>query len=144
MGMSLDGGNKKQVTSDINVVPLVDITLVLLIIFMVMTPLINNGRAVQLPQGADPEKKPDSDTDIVVSIVWENGEQHRLYYSKDTDPVSREQLVKELTELHERDSSVPLYIKADKRLRYGVVKDTMLACETTGFRSIGLVAEQLQ
>ena len=92
----------------------------------------------------DPAKKPDTDTYIIVSIQWNSAEQHSLYYSSDADPVSRDQLVKQLTELHERDSSSPLYIKADKRLRYGVVKDTMLACESAGFRSIALVAEAPQ
>ena len=66
--MSMDLGDK-GLRSDINVTPLVDVMLVLLIIFMVITPMLQKGKAVQLPQVPTPEKQGDNGTDIVSGVA---------------------------------------------------------------------------
>ena len=68
MGMGGSGG-RGQIQSDINVTPLVDVCLVLLIIFMVVTPLLQKGISVQLPSTDNPAKKPENDKQKSISVV---------------------------------------------------------------------------
>jgi len=136
MGMQV--GKTEGIRAEINVVPLIDIVLVVLIIFMVITPMLQKGIAVQLPEGLDPAKKPDSKEDVIVSIkddesLWVTGEEEHA--------MTKDSLEAKLREIAERSPSTPLFIKADRRLRYGIVKETMLLCESAGFRSVSLVAE---
>ena len=135
--MSMQVGKAEGVRSEINVVPLIDIVLVLLIIFMVVTPMLQKGVPVDLPVAADPEKKPDKKEDYIISVKQDES----LWIMQDADrPQSRDTLKAALRELNERAPSTPLYIKADKRVRYGAVKEVMLICEASGFRSVSLVA----
>ena len=67
MGMDSFGG-RQDMKSDINVTPLVDVCLVLLIIFMVVTPMLQKGKAVMLPQTERPDKKPESDKELLISV----------------------------------------------------------------------------
>ena len=78
MSMSL---NQKGLNSEINVTPLVDVMLVLLIIFMVITPMLQKGKAVQLPTVPKPEKQADSGNDLVVSLEYGGGmpARYRVY-----------------------------------------------------------------
>lgn len=144
MGMS---GGGKGVTADINVTPLIDVVLVLLIIFMVITPMLQRGFAVQLPEGADPSKKPDSEEDVIISISYggPGDDAHSFHYhageAVKENNIVNERVQKLLNELQERAPGSALYIKADKRLRWGVVKRAMLWCEAAGFKDVALVAE---
>ena len=132
------GASGKGVTADINITPLIDVILVLLIIFMVITPMLQKGVPVDLPQGSDPAKQTDEDDDIIVSLKYLGPEKHELYYQ--ADAIAEPALEKKLRDLYDRAPSTALYIKADRRLRYGDVKAAMLLCESTGFRSISLIA----
>ena len=67
MGMDQYGG-RQDMKSDINVTPLVDVCLVLLIIFMVVTPMLQKGKPVMLPQTERPDKKPESDKELLISV----------------------------------------------------------------------------
>ena len=68
MGMSV--GGKGKVKSEINVTPLVDVVLVLLIIFMVVTPMLQKGRPVQLPTTANPSALPEDDSELLISVAF--------------------------------------------------------------------------
>src|SRR5256885_16683626 len=68
MAFGAGGGSPDEVKGDINVTPLVDVCLVLLIIFMVVTPMLQSGVDVALPEGAHSEKKPGKESDLIVSI----------------------------------------------------------------------------
>ena len=124
------------VQPDINVTPLVDVVLVLLIIFMVVTPLLQKGVPVDLPVAQDPEKKPDKKEDFIVSVKADE----TVWITEEDGALPPELFKARLAELYERAPSTPLYIKADKKLRYGVVKKVMLDCEASGFKSVSLVA----
>ncbi|MGZ8831449.1 MAG: biopolymer transporter ExbD, partial [Thermoanaerobaculia bacterium] len=65
-------GGSGTVKSDINVTPLVDVCLVLLIIFMVVTPMLQKGVSVQIPQGDNPDKKPESSKQKMISVSYTN------------------------------------------------------------------------
>jgi biopolymer transport protein TolR len=139
MGMAGASG-RGQIQSDINVTPLVDVCLVLLIIFMVVTPLLQKGISVQLPSTDNPAKKPENDKQKLISVVAQTPP---VYYIE-SKPYPKNEFQKELDELYQRSPSTELVIKADKRLKYGDVKDVMKMCKEAGFQNIGLIAEKKQ
>jgi biopolymer transport protein TolR len=118
MGMAVGGGG--GVKSDINVTPLVDVVLVLLIIFMVVTPMLQKGKDVQLPVTSGPEeKKTDEENEMLVSVtadgeVW-----------VDTTRYSRSELVQFMSETYQRAPGKIIVIKGDRRLAFGDVKEVM-------------------
>ncbi|HEU5182329.1 MAG TPA: biopolymer transporter ExbD [Candidatus Polarisedimenticolia bacterium] len=124
-----------DVKSDINVTPLVDVCLVLLIIFMVVTPMLQKGVNITLPAAAAAEKKPDSANTLTVAITKDN----RLYIEK--DPVSKELLLSAMQEIHDRSPEKIVYVKADKFLKYGDVKEVMMTINEAGFERVGLLTE---
>src|SRR5215831_708142 len=139
MGMG-GGGGRGQIQSDINVTPLVDVCIVLLIIFMVVTPLLQKGIGVQLPSTENPDKKPENDKQKLISVKADNPPQYFI----ESKQLSKQEFQHELDEMYQRSSSTELVIKADKRLKYGDVKDVMKMCKEAGFQNIGLIAEKKQ
>src|ERR1700720_4465663 len=134
------GGGRDKLQSDINVTPLVDVCLVLLIIFMVVTPLLQKGISVQLPSTDNPDKKPENDKQKLIGIVAQTPP---VYYIE-SKAYPKAEFQHELDELYQRSPSTELVIKADKRLKYGDVKDVMKMCKEAGFQNIGLIAEKKQ
>ena len=134
MGMG-GGGRRDKLQSDINVTPLVDVCLVLLIIFMVVTPLLQKGVSVQIPQGENPDKKPENSKQKLISVQ---------YYMDDPKPKSKAEFQAALDELYQRNPSAELVIKADQRLKYGDVKEVFKMTKDAGFQDVGLIAEKKQ
>jgi len=126
------------VRSDINVTPLVDVVLVLLIIFMVVTPMLQKGPAVKLPVTMNPPKKPDEKNQILVAIE----DDREIWIDKEKVPESA--FPPKIREAYERSSSSTVVIKGDARLNYGDVKKAMLAVKEAGFTSVGLIVEKRQ
>jgi biopolymer transport protein ExbD len=129
----ISGGGIK---SDINVTPLVDVCLVLLIIFMVVTPLLQTGRAVQLPETNDPEKMPEGAKQVDVAI-----EQDGSVFLGDKW-IAPDQVLPTFQEIHERTPDKDVVIKADRRLKYREVRKLMKAVNQAGFAGVGLVARK--
>jgi biopolymer transport protein ExbD len=135
MGMAAGGRNK--VNSDINVTPFVDICLVLLIIFMVVTPMLQEGVQINLPQAKNTQKQEDDeDNAIVVSM---NAPRSVHIQRK---PVPRDQYLAEMTEVHDRMPEKPVLIKAEKSLAYGDVRKLMIETNEAGFETVSLVTEK--
>jgi len=124
-----------EVKSDINVTPLVDVCLVLLIIFMVVTPMLQKGVNISLPPAAAAEKKPDSGNTLTVSVSKDN----KLYIERDQIP--KESFLAAMQEIHDRSPEKTIYVKADKLLKYGDVKEVMLMVNQAGFERVGLLTE---
>ncbi len=133
--MQVGSGSAGEVKSDINVTPLVDVCLVLLIIFMVVTPMLQKGVHITLPPGSASEKKPDSANTLTVSI----DKKKQIYIERDQVP--RENLLSAMREIHDRSAEKTIYIKADKFLKYGDVKEVMMICNEAGFDHVGLITE---
>jgi biopolymer transport protein ExbD len=131
------GGGEGQVKSDINVTPLVDVVLVLLIIFMVVTPMLQKGKDVLLPVTDNPkQEKSDDENEILVSITKD-----KLLYI-DTDPVTEDGLLQKMTETFERNPGKLILIKGDRRLTFGDVKDIMLRINEAGFTNVSVLADK--
>src|SRR5258706_8161047 len=136
MGME-DFGGRQDMKSDINVTPLVDVCLVLLIIFMVVTPMLQKGRPVLLPQTDKPEKKPESKNEILVSVEADKNIFIESKWFPDREFASK------MKELGERAGSTKdVLIKADNRLNYGDVQRVMKLIKDGGFEKVGLIAEK--
>ncbi len=118
--------------SEINVTPLVDVCLVLLIIFMVVTPLIVNGMPVRLPQSKSGESIRHRPLQVTINA------NHILYVG--TAVIRIEQLRGELQRLR-AESNRPVIVRADKSLSYGEVVAVLDACRTSGFDEVGLGTE---
>jgi len=121
--------------SDINVTPLVDVCLVLLIIFMVVTPMLQKGVPVNLPVTEDPEKTPDTDKQLQISVKSDG----TVYLG--SLPVRKEQMQSELEKIHERTPDREIAVKGDKLVKYGAVLDALKACREVGFNNVGLIAQ---
>lgn len=134
------GGSRGSLQSDINVTPLVDVCLVLLIIFMVVTPMLQKGMDVQLPTTDNPDKKPEGAKQRLISVKWETPPKYFI----DTKWFPPEEFQKALDELYQRSPTTELVIKADQRLTYGEVKKVMRMTKDAGFEDVGLIAEKKQ
>ena len=133
------GGGRNKIQSDINVTPLVDVCLVLLIIFMVVTPLLQNGISVQLPETQNPDKKPEGEKQKVITVSYATPP---AYYLGQPNPMGKVELQKSLEELYQRSPQTDLVIKADQRLKYGEVKEVMRISKEAGFQNVGLIAQK--
>jgi len=129
------GSGNEDVKADINVTPLVDVCLVLLIIFMVVTPMLQKGVSVMLPVTKNPGKKPDSPDQMIISIKSDS----TIYIEQDWVP--KNQFQSQMKELHERNPAKEILIKGDARLRYKDVKKVMDVINEAGFENVGLIAE---
>jgi biopolymer transport protein TolR len=139
--MAMGGGGKRdKIQSDINVTPLVDVCLVLLIIFMVVTPLLQKGVSVQIPQADNPDKKPENSKQKLISVQYSSPP---AYYM-DAKQYSKAEFQQALDELYQRNASAELVIKADQRLKYGDVKEVFKMTKDAGFQDVGLIAEKKQ
>jgi len=127
----LNNLNKKKI-ADINVTPLVDVTLVLLIIFMITAPMLNHGISVNLPvaQGA---KLDDSQKPVVLSI-----KSNKELYLNDVK-IELSSLKNRLEFIYQNKEAKEIFIKADKELSYGYVASIINASKKAGIKKIGLV-----
>ena len=126
----------ESVQCRINVTPLVDVVLVLLIIFMVVAPQLQAGPPLNLPTTDRPPDKPENGRQIQVAI-----EQDGAIWI-DADRVAPEQFSETIRRVAEKRSDWQVVIKGDARLTYGEVRQAMLAVEAAGFKDVGLVAER--
>ena len=135
--MSMDlGGAQGGVKSDINVTPLVDVMLVLLIIMMLVAPLLQQGVAVKLPTASNYTDKPETQGQTVIAI----GSDKRVYLN--AKPLKAEELGTKISELLENKKEKIVLIKGDEAVDYSAVMATMDQLRKAGIEDIGLVTER--
>ena len=135
--MSMDvGGAKGGVKSDINVTPLVDVMLVLLIIMMVIAPMLQQGVPVELPMAANSTDKPDTQDQTVVNIDRQGG----LYVN--SLPVSEAEVIDRVKLALEDKKEKLVYLKADKEAQYGQIMKMMDALRASQIESVALITER--
>jgi TolR protein len=129
------GGAKGGVKSDINVTPLVDVMLVLLIIMMVVAPMLNQGVAVKLPKAQNSESKPQSAEQTVIAIAA-----NRAMYLN-AKPVQEQELATRINEALESKAQKIVLIQADEEVEYGAVMAAMDQLRQAGIEDIGLITD---
>jgi len=122
-------------TSEINVTPLIDVCLVLLIIFMVVTPMLQKGVPVNLPVTEDPDKTPDTDKQLQISLKADGS----VYLGPNV--VRKDEVQRTLEEIHARTPDREIAVKGDRLVKYGDVLDVLKACREVGFNDVGLISQ---
>ncbi|OLP61109.1 protein TolR [Xaviernesmea oryzae] len=146
MGMAVGGGagsggrrgrrgRRKGAISEINVTPLVDVMLVLLIIFMVAAPMMTVGVPIDLPETQ--AKALNAQTQPITISIKNSGE----IYLQET-PIPAEEVVAKLQAIATTGYNERIFVRGDATAPYGVIADVMARIQTAGFKNIGLVTQQ--
>ncbi len=144
MGASGSGGGhrrgrrtrRRAALSEINVTPMVDVMLVLLIIFMISAPLLNSGIKINLPKTEAAALK-DEGEPVTVSIDKDG----QLYVND--DPASYDQVAPRLLAITRGDTETQIYVRGDDGARYGLVAKVMAKLSASGFTKIGMVTDTM-
>ena len=132
--------NKKRPMSEINVVPYIDVMLVLLIIFMITAPLLSQGVKVELPQ-APSEPMPATDKEPVIISIDQAGDFYINYGEDQEQPVTAQALASRIGALLKYQPGIPVYVKGDTGVPYGKVVVVMALLQSAGVNGVGLVTE---
>ena len=137
--MALNKRNEgAKVNSDINVTPLVDVMLVLLIIFMVVTPMLQHGVTVNMAQVNNPEQMPDADKeDALLVAVMRDG---KVFFG--TDPIAVADLTQKIKDRLANRTDKRVFIKADARAKFGSVVEVVDNVRAAGVDQLGLLTDQ--
>jgi len=138
MSMGSSGG-RGEVTSDINVTPMADVMLVLLIIFMVITPMLQKGQAVELARTKNPidMKEADRDDAVLVTVTRDG----KLYLGQ--EKISVDALATKVNDLLASRLEKKVFVKSDLRAKYGDVVQVVDNIRNAGVDQIGLLTERL-
>jgi biopolymer transport protein ExbD len=128
-------GGSGGVKSDINVTPLVDVMLVLLIIMMIVAPLLQQGVAVTLPVATNTSEKPETQEQTVVAITADK----RFFVN--AVQVQQNDLARRIETLLEEKKEKIVIIKADEDVEYGAVMEAMDTLRAAGIEDMGLITE---
>jgi biopolymer transport protein ExbD len=127
---------ENQIRGDINVTPLVDVCLVLLIIFMVVTPMLQPGVDVALPQTSSPEKMPETARQLTVSVKQDGN----VFVEEKWVP--EQDLEARFGEIYTNEPDRQVVVKGDSRLKYKEVRRVMQLLNEAGFGRVGLVTQK--
>jgi biopolymer transport protein ExbD len=136
--MAMNLGGNSGVKSDINVTPLVDVMLVLLIIMMIVAPLLQQGVAVTLPVATNTSEKPETQEQTVVAITADK----RFFVN--AVQVQQQDLGRRIEQLLEEKKEKIVIIKADEDVEYGAVMEAMDTLRAAGIEDMGLITETRQ
>jgi biopolymer transport protein TolR len=127
-----------KVSSEINVTPMVDVMLVLLIIFMVVTPMLQKGISVDMPKVNNPEQMPDADKeDALLVSIMRNGD---VFFG--TEKITPDNLTTKVKDRLANRVDKRVYVKADSRAHFGNVVQVVDAVRAAGVDDLGLLTDQ--
>ena len=134
---------KRRLMGEINVVPYIDVMLVLLIIFMVTAPLLTQGIKVELPKAGAEPLDPTQGADPLVLSVDADGNFYLNVGEDEASPVDPERIVKMTSVVLERSPETQVLVKADFRVPYGDVVSAMVLLQRGGAQKIGFLTDAL-
>jgi len=127
-----------KVNSDINVTPMVDVMLVLLIIFMVVTPMLQKGVTVDMAKVNNPAAMPDADKeDALLVAIMRDG---KVFFG--SDPITPDQLTQKVKDRLTNKTDKRVFIRADQRAKFGAVVEVVDNVRAAGVDQLGLLTEQ--
>ena len=136
MAISTAEASHAKVNADINVTPMIDVMLVLLIIFMIVTPLIAAGFQAKMPLGKHLDKDPEGDDEVIMGIDQSGN------FFLNGRPIALEQLESQLTAIYAaRTKDKVLYFKADVNVKYAKVQEAVEVARHAGVRVLAAVTE---
>ena len=137
---SRGGRRRRRVMSEMNVVPYIDVMLVLLIIFMVTAPLITQGVKVDLPQIASEALPPSDDQPLIVSV--DKAGRFYVEFGEDADqPIAADALVTKVAAIVKYKPKLPVVVRGDREASYGQVVQLMGLLQSAGISGVGLMTE---
>ncbi|MDR5858672.1 protein TolR [Halomonas eurihalina] len=131
---------RRKPMNEINVVPFIDVMLVLLVIFMITAPMLTQGVDVDLPQTASEPIEDDEDRDPIIVSVDRDG-QYFVSLSGDETQVSLDELSERVIILLERQPATRVLVRGDRNVSYGQVVTLMSTLQTAGVANVGLISE---
>ena len=138
-----DPSRRRALMAEINVVPYIDVMLVLLVIFMITAPLLTQGVKVDLPQVPSEVMPPTDQEPLIVSV--DAAGDFFVEFGEDSDkPVSAEILVARVTALLRYRPGIPVLVRGDQQVPYGRVVSLMALLQGAGVEGVGLITEPIE
>jgi len=132
--------NKRSLNSEINVVPYIDVMLVLLIIFMVTAPLLTQGVKVDLPKAPAKNMSVEKIPPVILSVD-KNGNYFLNTAEDPKSPENTDQIISNTQKALSQDPDRKVYVRADQQVNYGQVITAMVALQNAGAKTVGLITE---
>ena len=132
---------KRRAVSEINVVPYIDVMLVLLIIFMITAPIVQQGIEIELPKVAANSLQPDQQEPIILTVS-KTGEYYPNVGDNLKKPVSDEIVMQRVALILKQKPQIPVLVRGDKDVDYGSVTTAMVLLQSAGVEKVGLMTDQ--
>lgn len=140
-GMGMMPEHRRKPMSEINVVPYIDVMLVLLVIFMVTAPMLTQGVKVDLPQTTSDPIQADKDVESIIVSVDANGAYFVEVGDRGSDPMALSEVREQIAKILSQRSSSEILVRGDEHVDYGTVVRLMAELQLAGASSIGLITE---
>ena len=131
---SFNGRGHQTPMADMNVVPLVDVMLVLLVVFMITAPMLATGVAVTLPKTAAEQLQTEKERPLVVTVDKDS----KIYVGMEKEPIPLKELAPMLMALAENNLEKRVYVRGDEAVPYGAVVGVLALLQRAGFKNAGL------
>jgi len=132
---------KRRPIAEINVVPYIDVMLVLLVIFMITAPIVQQGVEVDLPQAAAKSLSPDEAEPVVVSVD-RKGDFYLDIGDEPDKPIDAQLMVNRVAAVRQLKPNIAVLVRGDRNVGYGKVIDAMVLLQRAGVEKVGLMTDQ--
>ena len=132
---------KRRAVAEINVVPYIDVMLVLLIIFMITAPIVQQGVEIELPKLTANSLPPDQQEPVILT-VHKTGDYYLNIGDNLKEPVSDEVVMQRIALVLKQKPTTPILVRGDKDVDYGAVTTAMVLLQSAGVEKVGLMTEQ--
>ena len=132
---------KRRAVSEINVVPYIDVMLVLLIIFMITAPIVQQGVKVELPQLSANSLPPEQQEPVILTVS-KTGDYYLNVGDNLKKPITDDIVIQRVTLVLKQKPQTPILVRGDKDVNYGAVTTAMVLLQSAGVEKVGLMTEQ--